>query len=74
MSDSNSIKCSKCDVAIVGPKNPKPDDIFTCPGCGTSERYDKVMEAVKAEFTAMFDKSVKKAFGRPGSGWKLTKK
>jgi hypothetical protein len=41
------VKCAKCNVALKGPADPKPQDAFSCPSCGVSDTFENVMFEVK---------------------------
>lgn len=40
------IKCAKCKIPLQGPRNPKPQDRFSCPKCGIGDSYQNVMREV----------------------------
>ncbi|MBO6781990.1 MAG: hypothetical protein JJ899_01740 [Alphaproteobacteria bacterium] len=50
MSDPYQALCAKCRIPIEGPENASPQDIFSCPKCGTQDRLE-VIEKEIAEFT-----------------------
>lgn len=39
-----SIKCVKCDCALLGPVDPGPADRFSCPTCGEGDTRDNVLK------------------------------
>ncbi|MFI5020612.1 MAG: hypothetical protein ACHQRJ_03020 [Alphaproteobacteria bacterium] len=44
-------KCAKCNLPLQGPANPKPEDVFSWPGCGESDSLENV-EKELAEYVA----------------------
>lgn len=38
--------CGACKCRVKAPANPQPHDKVTCPRCGRSDRFDKVVETV----------------------------
>jgi hypothetical protein len=40
------IACSACQVALEGPTEPKPEDVFTCPFCGLAEMHEAIMREI----------------------------
>ncbi len=38
--------CGSCKCNVEAPPNPQSDDKVTCPRCGRSDRFDKVVETV----------------------------
>ena len=49
-SESYEIVCRACQCAVETVEDPKPEDVVSCPGCGTSDRFDVVMENVADEY------------------------
>lgn len=46
-----TVLCGGCKCAVETVANPEPHDKVTCPGCGKSDRFDKVMESAGAYVT-----------------------
>lgn len=40
----HAILCGSCKCAVKTVANPKPNDKVSCPSCGRSDRFDKVMK------------------------------
>lgn len=48
--DTKSVLCGACHVAVQGPANPNPEDVFTCPSCGRADSLENVMASAEAFF------------------------
>ncbi|WP_374545407.1 hypothetical protein [Rhodoblastus sp.] len=71
MSTSNhKILCASCHVALEGPADPQPNDVFSCPTCGANDTFENVIREA-GEYHA--DKLVRGMFnsfgGSSGSGF-----
>lgn len=62
MVESVNVKCGRCNVALKGPADPKPDDIIACPVCGEADKFETVIEAAKEYIKDMMLKDAKRAF------------
>lgn len=51
MSSTQTVLCGTCKCAVKTVANPQAHDQVSCPRCGRSDRFDKVMASVK-EFVA----------------------
>ena len=56
------IKCSCGSTQFRQPKNPQPDDVITCLGCGASARCDDIVRKVGEEARKLFVDELKIAF------------
>ena len=75
MSDADSVDvvCSKCQVPLVTPDDPKPHDMVTCPKCGANDRYDKVINDALRQMIGVVENSFAETF-KGDKNWKITKK
>ena len=60
--DTKEVKCAKCNIALQGPDNPKPQDRFECPRCGVGDRFDRVMAEVGDYATEQVADATTRAF------------
>jgi len=58
------VQCGKCHVALQVPDRPKPNDSATCPKCGASERYDRVMKRAEKMLEKVVADTLDKSFTR----------
>ena len=65
MTQNVEVLCAKCHIPLKGPAKPKDDDRFTCPRCGTGDRYEAVVaevgEYVKEMAAKKLTESINKA-------------
>jgi NAD-dependent SIR2 family protein deacetylase len=77
MTDITEVQCAKCKVTLQGPADPKPQDVFSCPKCGTGDRFDRVMrevsEYVEEKMAEKFSRSLGDAT-RGSKNLKVTQK
>lgn len=66
--DTIQFKCAKCgsDKFQFPSKNPRPDDVITCAGCGASGRY----KDIQAEAMRQAKKEVEKIFKNAFKKWR----
>lgn len=63
-----TVLCGSCKRAVETVPNPKPHDKVSCPRCGRSDRFDKVMATV-SEFTAyLAQKAIAESLARSTRG------
>jgi hypothetical protein len=43
-----NILCGKCKVEVEGPTEPDAKSTYSCPSCGNSDTFEKVMASVEA--------------------------
>lgn len=50
---SQKVVCGVCGGAVQGPKDPKPDDLFSCANsdCGNSDTYENVISECQQYYT-----------------------
>ncbi len=73
VSDTVSVLCGKCKVAVDGPTNPKSKDIFTCPKCGRSDNFKNVMASVEKHTLDLMSNHMSDALNGSTRGNKLVK-
>jgi hypothetical protein len=61
-----TIDCGQCRVALVGPENPTPNDLFTCPSCGGRIRYEKARQQAGEPLRGTVAKRLKDVFRKAG--------
>ena len=67
------VLCGSCNSAVETVANPEPHDKVTCTGCGKSDRFDKVMESVRAYATEVAAKHLGDSLRKITSGSKFIK-
>lgn len=55
------VLCGDCKSAVKSVANPEPHDEVTCPVCRKSDRFDNVMESVRAYATEVAAEYMSKA-------------
>jgi hypothetical protein len=74
MSSSNkSILCGGCKCAVKTVANPKPHDKVTCPGCGRSDRFDKVMATIGEHVGHLTQKTMSEHLAKSTRGNRFVK-
>ncbi len=61
-----TITCGKCRVPLKGPSNPKPNDLLTCPQCGSQIETKAAVEQARKLIGAEVEKTLKDAFRKAG--------
>jgi len=72
------VLCGKCGSDATSIENPSLDDIVTCTGCGSSDRFEDVLDSVKEHMleqaTAGISSALSTGFKRSGfDGFKPAK-
>lgn len=74
MSSRNSkVLCGACKCPVETVANPKAHDKVTCPRCGRSDRFDKVMDSVKEHIGYLAQKSFAESLSRSTRGNRFVK-
>lgn len=69
MSTSNhTVLCGTCKCAVETVSNPKPHDKVSCPRCGRSDRFDKVMDSVREFVVHLTHKSLTESLAKSTRG------
>ncbi len=58
MSIDHEIKCTTCGKQFKIPKNPKPNDIITCIGCGDTGRYSDIKSSAINQAKKLIEKQL----------------
>lgn len=66
--DTKSVLCGACHVAVQGPANPKPEDVFACPSCGRADSLENVMASAEAFFVEASKRHVQEAMRKAARG------
>jgi DNA-directed RNA polymerase subunit RPC12/RpoP len=66
MTASVTIECGRCNTPLVGPTNPKPNDMFACPRCGGKINYKDASKQAGKLVRSMVAKELKDTFRKAG--------
>lgn len=67
-SSKTTVLCGGCKCAVKTVANPKPHDKVSCPRCGRSDRFDKVMDTVREYVVHLTYKSISKGLAESTRG------
>lgn len=56
-----TVLCGSCKCAVKSAPHPQPHDQVSCPRCGRSDRFDKVMDFVKEHMAQLAHQSLSKS-------------
>jgi hypothetical protein len=65
---NHAVLCGSCKCAVKTVTNPKAHDKVSCPRCGRSDRYDKVMETVRDYVVHLTHKSLAEGLSKATRG------
>ncbi len=69
MSSTNqTVLCGGCKSAVETVPDPKPNDQVSCPRCGRTDRFDKVMESVGRYAAQLAAKHLAEGFAKSTRG------
>ncbi|WP_136443673.1 hypothetical protein [Pacificoceanicola onchidii] len=71
--NTKSVLCGACRVALKGPANPDPQDVFSCPSCGRADSFDNVMASVKAFIVELTERRLEETMRKAARGSKVIK-
>jgi hypothetical protein len=55
---NHAVLCGACKCAVEPLSNPKAHDKVSCPRCGRSDRFDKVMATLSEYFAHLTEKAL----------------
>lgn len=67
-SDTQAILCGACKCQAKTVANPKPHDQVKCPRCGRSDRFDHVIESIKAHVAHLTQKHLSERLAKSTRG------
>jgi transposase-like protein len=72
-SSTHTVLCGSCKCAVETVANPKAHDKVTCPRCGRSDRFDKVMATVQEFVAHLAQKAISESLSRATRGNRFVK-
>jgi predicted RNA-binding Zn-ribbon protein involved in translation (DUF1610 family) len=69
--EAQDILCGGCKVAVQGPTEATPDDVFACPTCGQSDTRENVLAEANAFLIELAQRKLNEEMKKAASGSKF---